>query len=148
MDVILLAKVQNLGNVGDRVKVRSGYGRNFLVPQGKAVYASADNVKRFEAERAVLEKKAAELLASAQSRSAKLAEMRVEIRSKAGDEGKLYGSIGTRDIAEVVTKAGVDLAKSEVRMPQGPLRAIGEFEIAVQLHPDVTSSVKIVVIPE
>ncbi|MDX1812518.1 MAG: 50S ribosomal protein L9 [Gammaproteobacteria bacterium] len=147
MDVILLEKVQNLGNIGDQVKVRGGYGRNYLVPQGKAVPASEDNVKAFEEKRAELEAAAAEKLASAQARAEKLAEVTVTITSKAGDEGKLYGSIGTRDIADAITAAGVEVAKTEVSMPEGAIRNVGEFEINILLHPDVSKTVNVTVVP-
>ena len=148
MNIILLEKVKNLGAIGDQVKVRAGYGRNFLVPQGKAVPATKENVEVFEAKRAELEAKAAEVLAASQARADKLAEMTVEIVSKAGDEGKLFGSISAGNIADAVTAAGTELSKNEVSLPDGPLRNIGEVEIVVQVHPDVTGSVKINVIPE
>ncbi len=148
MEIILLEKIQNLGGIGDKVKVRPGYGRNYLIPQGKAVIASPENVAKFEQRRAELERKAAEAQAAAQARAEKLAELSVELVSKAGEEGKLYGSIGTRDIAEAVTAAGVELDKTEVRLPEGPIRQAGEYEIAVQLHADVSGSVKIVIVAE
>jgi len=145
MDIILLEKVKNLGAIGDQVSVRAGYGRNFLIPQGKAVPASAENIKSFDARRADLEKAAGEKLAAAQARLAKLEALSVEIRSVAGDEGKLYGSIGTRDIADAVTAAGVELSKGEVSLPEGTIRYAGEYEISVQLHADVSGVVKLVV---
>lgn len=148
MEVILLEKVRNLGNLGDKVAVKSGYGRNFLIPQGKAVPATASNVAAFEARRAELEKDAAEAVAAAQARAEKLEGLSVTIVGNAGDEGKLFGSIGTADIADAVTAAGVTLSKSEVRMPEGAIRAIGEYEIAVHLHVDVDSSVKVIVSAE
>ncbi len=148
MEIILLEKVQNLGGIGDRVKVRPGYGRNYLIPQGKAVIANAENVAKFEQRRAELEQKAAEAHAAAQARADKLAELSVELVSKAGEEGKLYGSIGTRDIAEAVSAAGVELHKNEVRLPEGPIRQAGEYEIAVQLHADVSGTVKINIVAE
>ncbi|MDH4275643.1 MAG: 50S ribosomal protein L9, partial [Gammaproteobacteria bacterium] len=129
MEVILLEKVQNLGNVGDRVRVRNGYGRNFLVPYGKAVSATESNVAKFEAQRAELEKRAASILAEAQARKAKLDGFKVTLASRAGDEGKLFGSIGVRDVAQAVTDAGIALEKQEVHMPEGPLRFVGEFDI-------------------
>ena len=147
MDVILLEKVQNLGNIGDQVKVRGGYGRNFLVPQGKAVPASDENVKIFEEKKAELEAKAAEKLAAAETRAEQLKEVAVQITSKAGDEGKLYGSIGTRDIADAIVSAGVEVSKNEINMPEGVIRNIGDFEINVQLHPDVSVKLNVSVIP-
>lgn len=148
MEIILLEKVTNLGNIGDQVRVRAGYGRNYLIPQGKAVFATAENIKEFEARRADLEQAAAEKLEAAQARMAKLAEVTVEITSKAGDEGKLYGSIGPRDVADATTAAGAELNKDEVLMPEGPIRYAGEFDVAVQLHADVTGTIKLVVTAE
>ncbi|WP_286810572.1 50S ribosomal protein L9, partial [Marinobacter sp. UBA2678] len=138
MDVILLEKVANLGSLGDKVKVKAGYGRNFLLPYGKAVAATADNLKAFEERRAELEKAAAEKLSAAQARGEALEGASVTITSKAGEEGKLFGSIGVRDIADAITAAGTDVEKSEVRLPEGPLRVVGEYEIELQLHSDVT----------
>jgi len=125
MEIILLEKIPNLGGLGDKVSVKPGYGRNYLIPQGKAVVASAEKIEQFEQRRAELEKKAADTLAAAQSRSATISALKVTITHKAGDEGRLYGSIGTRDIAEAVTAAGVAVEKSEVRLPMGPIRHIG-----------------------
>ncbi len=148
MDVILLEKVRNLGNLGDKVSVKSGYGRNFLIPQNKAVPATASNVASFEARRAELEKEASELLSAAQARAEKLEVLSVTIAGNAGDEGKLFGSIGTSDIAAAVTAAGVELSKAEVRMPEGAIRATGEYSVAVHLHVDVDSSVNVIVTAE
>jgi len=148
MEVILLEKVRNLGNLGDKVAVKSGYGRNFLIPQGKAVPATVSNVAAFEARRAELEKDAAAAIASAQARADQLEGLSVTIVGNAGDEGKLFGSIGTADIADAVTAAGVALSKAEVRMPEGAIRATGEYEVAVHLHVDVDSSVKVIVSAE
>jgi large subunit ribosomal protein L9 len=148
MDVILLDKVGRLGAIGDKVTVKSGYGRNYLLPQGKAVAATAKNVAEFEARRAELEAAAAGKIAEATARAEKLAALEVTIAAKAGDEGRLFGSIGTRDIAEAITAAGVAVAKSEVRLPQGVLREIGQFEIDVQLHAEVIQAVKLAVVPE
>jgi large subunit ribosomal protein L9 len=145
MEVILLEKVENLGNLGDRVKVKSGYGRNFLIPSGKATPATEEHIKAFEARRAELEKAAADVLAEAQARSEQLADMSVTIRAKAGDEGKLFGSVGTADIAEAITAAGVAIERSEVRLPEGAFRYIGEFPVAVHLHTDVTTEVTVIV---
>ncbi len=146
MNVILLEKVQNLGAMGDQVKVRGGFGRNFLIPQGKAVPATASNVASFNEKRAELEAKAAEKLSAAQARAEALTALNIEIAGKAGDEGKLFGSIGTRDIAEAVSAAGVELAKIEVSLPEGPIRNVGDFEIALQLHADVSATVKVTVV--
>jgi large subunit ribosomal protein L9 len=148
MEVILLEKVQNLGGIGDQVNVRPGYGRNFLIPQGKAVPANEENVKKFEAQRAELEAKADELLKEAQDRAEKLNALSVQIVSKIGDEGKLYGSIGVRDVAVAVTDAGVELAKHEVILPEGPIRTAGDFEIQAQLHPDVDATIKLSIVAE
>jgi len=148
MNVILLEKVGKLGSLGDKVTVKSGYGRNFLIPQGKAVPANDANVAEFETRRAELEKAAAEKLAAAEVRAEKLNELDVTIVSKAGDEGKLFGSIGTRDIADAISAAGVEVVKSEVKLPEGSLRSVGDFEISVQLHSDVTAIVKLAVVAE
>ncbi|APQ12082.1 50S ribosomal protein L9 [Pseudomonas oryzihabitans] len=148
MDVILLEKIANLGNLGDKVNVKGGYARNFLLPQGKATAATAANVEAFEARRAELEKQAAEKKAQADARAAKLAELTVTIAANSGDEGKLFGSIGTRDIAEAVSAAGVELDKSEVRLPNGALRNTGEYDVEVHLHTDVEAVVKVVIVAE
>ncbi|MEH3021226.1 MAG: 50S ribosomal protein L9 [Pseudomonas oryzihabitans] len=148
MDVILLEKIANLGNLGDKVNVKGGYARNFLLPQGKATAATAANVEAFEARRAELEKQAAEKKAEADARAAKLSELTVTIAANSGDEGKLFGSIGTRDIAEAVSAAGVELDKSEVRLPNGALRNTGEYDVEVHLHTDVEATVKVVVVAE
>ncbi|MBK1853129.1 MULTISPECIES: 50S ribosomal protein L9 [unclassified Marinobacter] len=148
MEVILLEKVANLGTLGDKVKVKSGYGRNFLLPYGKAAPATEANLKAFEERRAELEKAAAEKLSAAQSRAEALEGASFTVTSKAGDEGKLFGSIGVRDIADVITAAGTDVEKSEVRLPEGPLRATGEYEIELHLHSDVEVTVKLAVVAE
>ncbi len=149
MQVILLDKIANLGGLGDLVTVAPGYARNFLFPKGFAVMATKDNVARFEARRAELEAKVAATLSAAQTRADKVAALgSVEIISKSGDEGKLFGSIGTRDIADAVTAAGVEVTKSEVRLPEGVLRNIGEYEISLQLHSEVFATVKINVVAE
>lgn len=149
MEVILLENISNLGTLGDKVDVKAGYGRNFLIPQGKAVPATAGNVADFEARRADLEAAAAEVLAAAQARGESLEGLdAIVIPANAGDEGKLFGSIGTRDIAEAITAGGVAVDKSEVRLPEGALRELGEYEIAIQVHGDVTSTVAVSVIPE
>ena len=148
MEVILLEKVANLGSLGDKVKVKAGYGRNFLLPYGKAVPATAANVQAFEERRAELEKAAAEKLAAAQARAEALEGASFTISSKAGEEGKLFGSIGVRDIADAITAGGTEVEKSEVRLPEGPIRVTGEYEIELQLHSDVEVSVKLAVVAE
>lgn len=148
MQVILLERIKNLGSLGDVVKVRNGFGRNYLIPQGKARPATKANIAEVEARRAELEKQAAELVAAAQARAAKLAELSVTLAARAGEEGKLFGSVGTRDIAEAITAAGVEVEKGEVRLPNGPLRNTGEYEIAVQLQGDVEATVKVTVVGE
>jgi large subunit ribosomal protein L9 len=148
MEVILLDKVGRLGNIGDKVAVKSGYGRNYLLPQGKAVAATAKNIADFEARRAELEAAAAGKIGEATARAAKLAELTVTIAANAGDEGRLFGSVGTRDIAEAITAAGVAVAKSEVRLPQGVIRDVGQYEIDIQLHAEVIQAVKLVVVGE
>jgi len=148
MEVILLEKVGKLGSLGDKVSVRAGYGRNFLIPFGKAVPANDANIAEFEARRAELEKAAAEKLAQANARAEQLNDKSVTIVSKAGDEGKLFGSIGVRDIADAVTASGIEVAKSEVRLPQGSIRNIGEFDITLQLHSEVNATIKLVVVSE
>lgn len=148
MDIILLEKIHNLGDLGDKVTVAAGFGRNFLIPKGKAVPATEDNVKMFEQRRAELEAKAAADLAAAEARAEKLNGITVTIPSKAGDEGKLFGSIGTQDIADAVTAEGVELVKKEVRMPDGVLRQIGEYDIDVYLPSDVQTTIKVVVVAE
>lgn len=148
MEIILLEKVANLGGLGDKVNVKPGYGRNFLIPQGKAVIASAEKIQHFEQRRAELEKKAADELAAAQKRSDTIAALNVAIAHKAGDEGRLYGSIGTKDIAEAVTAAGVAIEKQEVRLPNGPIRHVGDYEIGIQLHSDVIAILPLKVVAE
>lgn len=147
MRVILLEKIGKLGNLGDQVNVRAGYGRNYLIPYGKAVPATEGNLASFETRRAELERLAAEQKSAAQARADRLAGLgTVTIGAKAGDEGKLFGSIGTRDIADAVTAAGVELSKSEVRLPEGALRTLGEFDVEVALHSEVVTTVKLAVV--
>ena len=149
MEVILLEKVANVGALGDKVTVKSGYARNFLIPQGKAVFASNANVAEFEARRAELEKQAAEKLAAAESRKAAIEAIDgVTIAHQAGDEGKLFGSVGTGDIADAVTAAGVEVTRAEVRMPEGAIREVGEYEFVIHLHTDVDATVKVTVVAE
>ena len=148
MEVILLQKVANLGNIGDRVKVRSGFGRNFLLPQGKATLATPDNVARFEARRAELERLAREHLTSAEDRATALKEFKLTIRAKAGTEGKLFGSVGTSDIAEACTRDGFKVERSEVRLPAGPLRMLGEHTVNLHLHADIDVPLLVTIVPE
>jgi len=148
MDVILLTKVANLGNIGDRVKVKSGYGRNFLLPKGKATLATPDNVKKFEARRAELEKVARDQFQDAESRAAAFKDFKLQITAKAGTEGKLFGSIGTADIAEACTAQGHKLARAEVRLPTGPLRTVGDHMITLHLHTDIDVQLPVVITAE
>jgi len=148
MNVILLEKVAKLGNLGDKVTVKSGYGRNFLIPQKKAVPATAANLESFEARRADLEKEAAAKLATAQKRAEELKELELTLAVKAGEEGKLFGSIGTRDLADLISSTGIQASKAEIRLPNGPLRTTGTFEITMQVHADVTTVLTIHVVPE
>jgi len=148
MEVILLNKVENLGNLGDVVNVKSGYGRNYLIPSGAAVLATSENRKVFEERRAVLEQAMAETLAAAQARRDALQDLSVTIAHKAGEEGKLFGSVGTADIVAAVVAAGVSIEKQEVRLPEGPIRQIGEYEIELHFHPEVNVSIKLNVVAE
>lgn len=145
MQVILLEKVANLGQLGDVVKVKDGYGRNFLIPQGKAKRATEANLKEFEARRAELEAKQAQILADAQVRAGKLEGAVITIEQKAGVDGRLFGSVTNVDIAEAVSASGVEIKRHEVRLPNGPLKAIGEYELEIALHHDVVAPIKIVV---
>ncbi len=149
MNVILLEKVHNLGNLGDRVNVKSGYGRNFLIPKGIAVPATGDNIAKFEARRVELEKAANEKLAASETRKTAVEAIgTITIAHNAGDEGKLFGSVGTTEIANAITEAGAKVAKREVRMPDGVIRAIGEYNVDIELHADVIASIKVNIIPE
>ena len=148
MNVILLEKVDNLGGLGDVVKVRPGYGRNFLIPHGKAKPATPENIRFYEEKRAEFERRAAEALEEARARAEQLTGLSVTIPAKAGDEGRLFGSVGTVDVADAVTHAGVPVERHEVRLPEGPLRACGEYEIELHLHSDVDATVTVVVVPE
>jgi large subunit ribosomal protein L9 len=147
MEIILLEKIANLGNLGDKVTVKPGYGRNYLIPQGKAVVATASKLAEFELRRAELEKKAAADLAAAEARAQAITNITITIAQKAGEEGRLYGSIGTKDIADAATAAGVTVQKNEVRLPMGLIRHTGDFEISVQLHANVTATLKLSVVP-
>ena len=149
MEVILLDNVGSLGGLGDRVDVKPGYGRNFLIPQGKAVPATPENVEKFEARRAELEAAAAATLDAAQKRAEGIQALeQVQIAATAGEEGKLFGSVGTRDIAEALTAAGCDPDKSEVRLPDGAIRELGEYEIMIQLHAEVATTANIAIVAE
>jgi large subunit ribosomal protein L9 len=148
MEVILLQKVANLGNIGDRVKVRSGFGRNFLLPEGKATLATPDNIARFEARRVELERLAREHLGSAEERAAAMKDFKLTIRAKAGTEGKLFGSIGTSDIAEACSQAGFKVERSEVRLPSGPLRMVGEHQVTLHLHADIDVPLHVTIVAE
>lgn len=147
MNVILLDNVENLGNVGDLVKVKPGYGRNYLLPQGKAALATPENIKAIEARRAELEKAAAAELASAQKRADVINGMELVIKANAGAEDKLFGSVGPIDIAEAFEGVQVEVQRSEIRMPDGPIHALGEYPIGVHLHPDVNAEVTVRVVP-
>ena len=146
MNVILLENVENLGSIGDLVKVKPGYGRNYLLPQGKAALATPENVKAIESRRAELEKAAADELANAKTRAATIAGMELIIPANAGSEGKLFGSVGPIDIADAFAKVQVEVQRSEVRMPDGPLHELGEFTIGVHLHPEVNADVLVRVV--
>lgn len=148
MEVILLNKVENLGDLGDKVSVRAGYARNFLIPGGKAKYATTANIAEFEARRAELEKAAAEAMGEAEARKAKLAELAVTIPANVGSEGKLFGSIGTAEIADAINATGITVEKREIRLPDGALRNTGDYEISLHLHSDVDVVVKVSVVPE
>jgi large subunit ribosomal protein L9 len=145
MEIILLQKVENVGSIGDRVRVKSGYARNFLIPQGKATLATAANIAKFEVRRAELEAKAAAELGAAQARAKKLEGLVIKITMQAGAEGKLFGSVGTVDIADAVGKQGVEIERSEVRLADGPLRIAGEHEVNLHLHTDVDVLLKVII---
>jgi large subunit ribosomal protein L9 len=148
MQVILMEKVANLGELGTVVKVKDGFARNYLIPQGKAKRATEKNLKEFETRRTELEKKAGEALASAQERGAKLEGLKIDIAQKAGVDGRLFGSVTNADIAEALGKQGIQVKKAEIRMPQGPLKHVGEYPITLQLHTDVLAHIVVHVIAE
>ncbi len=148
MNVILLERLSNLGDIGDEVAVKAGFARNYLIPKGKAVRATTENRAVFEERRAELEAAAAEQLSGAEARAAKLEGLALTIVVKAGEEGKLYGSVGTQDIADKITEEAIEVTKAEVRMPEGVIRSTGDYEIDVQLHSDVTVSIAVSVVPE
>src|SRR5579871_4202804 len=143
MEVILLEKIRNLGSIGNKVSVKSGFARNYLIPYGKAVSATAENMAKFEARRAELEKVEAEHLVTAKKRAEKLEQLALTIRAMASEEGKLFGSIGTREIAKAITEKGLEIAKSEIRLPEGAIRQIGEYPVKLQLHSDVEVTIKL-----
>lgn len=148
MQVILREKIRRLGNLGDSVNVKPGFARNFLVPQGKAMMATKENIARFEAERAELEKKALEILNQAKARAEKVQGLNVIIKASAGEGGKLFGSIGTRDIAEAIKAKGIEIEKHEIRLPHGAIRLLGEYTIDVHLHSDVDAQIKVSIVPQ
>jgi large subunit ribosomal protein L9 len=148
MEVILLEKMGKLGKLGDKVNVKAGFGRNYLLPFGKAVAATETNVAEFEARRAELELTANDKQAVAETRAAALAEVSIAIEAQAGEGGKLFGSVGPRDVADAITAAGVEVSKSEVRMPEGPIRELGEYQVVIHLHADVEASVALTIAPE
>src|SRR5688572_826144 len=145
MEIILLQKVDNVGGIGDLVRVKSGYARNYLIPQGKATLATAENKAKFELRRAELEAEAAAELAAAQARAKKLEGVTLKIEMQAGEEGKLFGSVGTVDIAEELGKRGIEIERSEIRLPDGPLRSVGDHQVALHLHTDVNVEIKVVI---
>jgi len=148
MQVILLEKIVNLGNLGDLVNVKPGYARNYLVPQGLATVATESNIKAFEERRQELEKASADKLQAAKARAAELDGQSVEIAGRASDEGKLFGSVGLVEISEAFAEKGMELAKSEVQLPEGPLKLLGDYDVAVSVHPEVSFSVKVTVVAE
>lgn len=148
MEVILLEKVANLGALGDQVRVKPGYGRNYLIPQGKATPATPENIERFEQRRAELERQAAEALAAARARADKLEGFELTLTAKAGDEGKMFGSVGTADIAEGLNAAGHKIGRQEVLLPEGAFRQLGEYEVQLRLHADVEATIKLVIVAE
>jgi large subunit ribosomal protein L9 len=148
MEVILLEKIANLGNLGDKVTIKTGYGRNYLIPQGKAVAATANKIAEFEARRAELEKAATEKLLAAQSRAEALAKLNIVIAHKAGDEGRLFGSVGTQTIAEAIVAAGAEIQKHEIRLPHGTIRHVGDYDVALHLHTDVNPTISVKIVAE
>lgn len=148
MEVILLEKIQNLGKLGQMVRVKPGYGRNYLIPRGKAVPATKQNIEKFEARRAELEMAEATILEKATARAESMNGLIITLKRKAGEEGKLYGSVGTVDISEAVTETGIELQRNEVRLPDGPFRQTGEYDVDISLHADVNATVRVVIVPE
>lgn len=148
MEVILLEKIANLGNLGDKVKIKGGYGRNYLVPTGKAVPATAKKIAEFETRRAELEKVAADKLSSAQKHAEKLSGLEIVITHKAGDEGRLFGSVGAHNIADSINQAGGEVQKQQIRLPHGTIRHVGDYDVDVNLHSDVTVTISVKISPE
>lgn len=148
MEVILLEKVKHLGNLGDKVSIKAGYGRNYLLPKKKAVLATQENLAEFEARRAEFESKQKDAFERAQSRAEQLQEMTVVVASKVGLEGKLFGSVSAADIAYALSEAGIEVTRQEVRLPQGPIRYVGDYEVTIRLHTDVEAILKVKVIAE
>ena len=147
MQVILLEKVKNLGNLGDKVNVKPGYGRNFLIPQSKAVFATEKNVEMFEERRSELEKKALQMFASAEQRAAKLNDVTVVIKAQASDEGKLYGSVGPNEIKDALMDKSIEISKREIVMPDGPLHSVGQFTVDIHVHSDVIAHLQVEIVP-
>lgn len=147
MEVILLEKVRNLGSLGDKVNVKSGYGRNYLIPQNKAVFATAKSIEQFEQKRAELEKKAQQSLAAAEQRAAKLNDTTLVVSAMASDEGKLYGSVGVNEIKEALTAKSIEVSKREIVMPEGPLHSIGNFVVEIHVHSDVIAQLQLEIVP-
>ncbi len=148
MQVILLQRVVNLGKLGETVDVKAGYGRNYLIPQGKALPANEANLAKFEVRRAELEAIEAKELAEAKARAEALADVNVIMRAKVGDEGKLFGSIGTRDIADALTKSGLPVDRVEVKLPEGSFRQVGEYKVTIQLHHDISADILVTILSE
>ena len=148
MQIILLQRIVNLGKLGETVDVKPGYGRNFLIPHGKALPATKANIEKFEARRVELEAEEAAEVATAQTRADALTDVNVIMRAKSGDEGKLFGSIGTRDIAEALTNSGLEVDRAEIKLPEGTLRQIGEYNVDIQLHHDVTATILVTILSE
>lgn len=146
MEVILLEKVRNLGNLGDKVNVKAGYGRNFLIPQNKAVFATAKSIELFEQRRSELEKKAQQSLASAEQRAAKLNDTTVTISAMASDEGKLYGSVGVNEIKDALVAKDIEVSKREIVMPEGPLHSVGNYSVEIHVHSDVIANLQIEIV--
>ncbi|WED44411.1 50S ribosomal protein L9 [Legionella cardiaca] len=147
MEVILLEKIRNLGNLGDKVNVKAGYGRNYLIPQSKAVFATEENVKRFEERRADLEKKAQQSLANAEQRAAKLNDVTIVISAMASDEGKLYGSVGPNEVKDALKAKSIEVSKREIVMPEGPIHSIGDYVVEIHVHSDVIANLQIQIVP-
>ena len=148
MEVILLDKIRNLGNLGDQVRVKSGYGRNYLIPYGKAVIANEKNKAEFESRRTELEKAQTDVLAKAETRAKNLAGCKIEIAGRASDEGHLFGSVGAKEVSDALTATGTEVERSEVRLPDGPIKLVGEHAITVVFHSEVSITVNVSVVPE